>query len=96
MRLVAIILALILISPGALWGQMARSRGQVKSSPRQTDKSFFLDQKKKRPRIRNTKKQTRSSRKKQVRSSGKKQVRSSRKQQSRPVKKSKKTTRRTK
>ncbi|MFZ5452965.1 MAG: hypothetical protein ACOZF2_13995 [Thermodesulfobacteriota bacterium] len=88
MRLAAIILAIILISPGILWGQGSRPEGQVKSSPRQADKSFFLDQQKKRPRIRDSKKKTRSNRKKQVRSSPKKQ--------SQPATKSKKSSRRTK
>ena len=94
MRLAAIILAVILVSPGVLWGQVVGRGSRAMSSPRQTDKSYSLDRQKRRARVRNPKKQTRSNRMKRVRSSRKKQVRSSTKKQSRPTKKTTKSYRR--
>lgn len=72
--LAALMLAVVLVWPGALWGQgPPLTGGRFADSPRQADKSYFQDlQKKQRPRLRNPKKRPRTSGKGRV--SGKKPV----------------------
>lgn len=48
LRLAAIILAVMLILPGALWGQGPRPGSRLQDSPQQTDKSYLQEQQKKR------------------------------------------------
>lgn len=69
-RLAAVILAMFLISPGISWSQGARPGSRVQSGPQQADKSFSLEQKKKRQqRLRNRQKDVRSKTKGQKQSS---------------------------
>lgn len=82
MRLAAIILAVILISPGASWSQMAGPGNRVQSGPQRADKSFFIErQKKRQQQLQNRKKQVRPAAK------GKKQVRSRAQGKGQPAKK---------
>ena len=64
MRLAAIVLAMILISPGVLWSQGPRPGSRVQDGPQQTDKSFTQEQQKKRQQqIKNPKKQSQPAKK---------------------------------
>ena len=64
MWLTAIILAVVLISPGVSWSQGLRPGSRVQDSPQQTDKSFLQEQQKKRQQqIKNPKKQSQPAKK---------------------------------
>jgi cytoskeletal protein RodZ len=63
-RLAAIILAVILISPGGLWGQVLPPGSRAQDSPQQTDKAFTQEQQKKQQKqLKNRKKQSPPSKK---------------------------------
>jgi hypothetical protein len=63
-RLAAIILTVVLISPGDLWGQGPGIGVRAQDGPQQADKSFLLEQQKKRQQqIKNPKKQSQPSKK---------------------------------
>jgi hypothetical protein len=63
-RLAAIILAVILISPGISWSQGTQPGSRVMDGPQQADKSLIQEQQKKqRQQIKNPKKQSQPSKK---------------------------------